>query len=131
VAARPAVGAFGGADGAGPDRFAGPETAQILGEVPGGGVAPPGGFLQALQADGDQVARQPGPQPRGGQGLFAEQLGDRFRWGVGVKGRPAGQHLVQDRSKSVNVHSPSDALLVQGLFGGHVGGGAQGDAALG
>ncbi len=43
-----------------------------------------------------------------------------------LKGGPAGQALVEDRSQGINVGSRTDALLVAGrLLRGHVGRGAQ------
>ena len=44
--------------------------------------------------------------------------------------RPAGEHLVQDRSEGVDVGGGTDVLLGLGLFGGHVAGRAHDGAGL-
>ena len=92
----------------GPDRLAPLEAAEILRQRGGARLAPVRLLVQALQADDLQVARHLRVQPRGRRRLLFDDLPQRLRRRVRVKGRPAGQHLVQDRPQRVDVRGRPD-----------------------
>ena len=76
----PAPGTFlAGADGLCTNWLAGRRSTQVVGQIRGAGVAAPGSFPQAFQADRLQVARHLRLQPRGGTGSPAAHLLQRVQ----------------------------------------------------
>ena len=108
LAPAPPPGAFRAADGPRPDRLAGPEPPQVLGQGVGAGVAPRRLLLQAFQADRLQVARQPRLQPRRRDRLGRLDLLERLQRRRRPERRPAGQQLVEDRPQGVDVGRRAD-----------------------
>ena len=109
------------ADPAGPDRLAGPEPAEVLGQLQGAGVALPGLLREALQTDRLQVGGNPGLQPAGRHRLLVQHLHDRLHRRDALERRAAGQQLVEDRAQGVDVRGRADRLaLAPGLLGRHV-----------
>ena len=121
VAAAPAHQLSQRTDPAGPDRLTGQEAAQVLAQVECAGVAFPRLLVQAMEANGDQVARHPGLEPARGEGLLTEQPADDVHRRGPVEGRPASQQFVQDRAQCIDVRGRADLPQPAiGLFGGHV-----------
>jgi hypothetical protein len=109
--------------GARRDGLAPQEAVQVVLQGRGGGVPEARVLVQALQADGLQVPRHPGVQQRRRHRVPIEQLLHGFHRRRGPKGRPAGQHLVEDRAQRVHVRRRADrAGPTAGLFRGHVAG---------
>jgi hypothetical protein len=89
-------------------------------------------LVQAFQADRFQVVRHLGLD----MGRRHRLLGPHLHQGVqhrgSLEGRPAREHLVQDRSQRVDVCRRTDLLaLALRLFGGHVTGRPHDDPAVG
>ena len=136
VPAAPEPGQPRGARRPGQDRFAGPESPQVLGQRVGARVAVGGALLQALQADHLQVARQRAPPSRRRDDRLVDDLHHRVPCRVALERRPAGERLVQDGPQRVDVGLHADARAAGGLLGGHVAGSAEdlpglGQAAVG
>ena len=88
--------------------------------------------MQALQANGFQVARHLVVQPRRRRRLLGDHLLQGFRRRRGPERRPARQQLVQDRPQRVHVRRrPGRVPLPLGLLGSHVARRAHRDPAQG
>ena len=103
AASGPLQRALPGGRAAGVDWLAGQEAAQVHGQLPRIGVALMGLFLQALQADRLQVARDFRLEPRGGDGGLTGDQHDRLQRRRAMERRPAGELVVQDRAQGVDV----------------------------
>src|SRR5262249_15944801 len=101
-ASAPAISAFGSAHRPRLDWLTLLEPVQIVGQLRGGGIATPRRLLQALQANGDQIARQARPEYYGRQGLVTDQTQHGLDGVVGVKWRPADKHLIENRTQGVD-----------------------------
>jgi hypothetical protein len=99
----PLAGPFPPARGPGLDRSAVEEAAQVVGQGRGAGVAPGQLFLQALQADCFQVARDLRLQAPRRYRICFEHLLDRVDPVRALEGRPARQRLVEDGAQRIHV----------------------------
>ncbi len=114
----------------GRDRVAAPVAMQVLRQRRRTGVATRRLLVQTLQADGLQVARHSGVQPRGRHRVLGQHLLERRCRRLRPEWRPARQKLVQDRPQGVYVRRRPDRVpLALGLLGSHVARRADGDAA--
>ena len=86
------------------DRLAPEEAVEVLRQRGGAGIAEVRLLVQALQADGLQVAGHAGVQPRRGHRLLGEHLLQRFRRRLRPERRPAREQLVEDRPQGIDVH---------------------------
>jgi hypothetical protein len=121
VAPAPAVDPLDPPDRPGLDRHPVEEALQVAGQGLGAGVALVPLLLQALQADGLQVARQVRVQPRRRHRLLGQHLHQGVELRVGAEGGPAGEQLVQDRPQSPHVGRGAGlSPPAGGLLGGHV-----------
>ncbi len=119
----PSPAPFPAGDRPGADRRAVQPAVQVVGQLPGRGIPPRRVFLQALQTDRLQVARQPGLQLARRDGLGILDLLEGFEHGGRSERRPARQQFIEDRSQGVDVGRGPDVPVVSlGLFGGHVAG---------
>ena len=108
------------------DRPARQETAQVIRQRLGRRVTPVRLLLQALQADGLQVARDVALEPARRHRLLRHHLLERGQRRGPLEGRPAGEHLVQERAQAVDIDGGRDLpVLPRRLFGGDVAGRAQ------
>ena len=83
-------------------------------------------LVQALQTDRLEIARHVGLDAAGRDRIFVCDFVQSFISRVSTEGGPAGEQLVQDRPKRVNVRGRADVLrLAACLFGGYVGRGAE------
>ena len=89
--------------GASLDRLVIEEPLQVGGQLTGRRVPPRWVLLQALQADGLDVARHLGVQPRGGHRILGNQQQHHLGSSLRAKRRLARQQLVQHRPQRVNV----------------------------
>ena len=109
--------------GSGRDRLAGQVRLQVSGQRRRAWVAKIGRLLQALERDQLEVAVDPRIQQVRRQRLLLQHQEDRIERRSGLERRPAGEHLVEDRSQAVDVAGRSDpASPDDDLFGRHVAG---------
>ncbi len=106
--------------GSGLGRLSGQETAEVLGESRGAGIAFGRGLFQALQDDRLQVAGDAPAEARRGNRLDAGNLRQQRDDRVALERRPAGQAFVKDRSEGIDVRGRADVLSPGRLFRGHV-----------
>jgi hypothetical protein len=98
---------------------------QVLGELPGAGIAIGRGLGHSLQADGFQVAWDRWVDPAGRPRFVVENLFDNRAHGSLV-GDLAGQETIEDAAEAVDVGSAINGVAVSsGLLGAHVGGRSQ------
>jgi hypothetical protein len=98
---------------------------KVLGQLLGAGIAAAGSLVQTLEADGFQVSRHLGVQPRRRGRLLGDDLPFRFCRTFGLKWRPTGEHLVENRPQRINIDRRADRPgPAECLFRGHVAGGA-------
>ncbi len=99
------------------DRAAREERPQVVGELQGRPVAVARVALHGLAADGRQVGRQPRRVPVERRRIAAADEVQRFAGRSAAERRPAGQQLVKNRTKSVNIAARTDvAGAAPGLF---------------
>ncbi len=124
VALAPPPDAFLGAYGAGEDRLAVEEPAEVLGHRPGVGESPGWVLLEGLEADRFEVLRCPGLEPCGRDRLLVPYQLQCLEWSGPLERRSADDHLVEDRPERVLVAQGTDlAGQAPRLLGGHVRGG--------
>ena len=82
-----------------------------------------GVLLQALQANGFELRRQPEQQPRGRNRVAGTDLRQRLDDAALLERRTAGQTFVEDRAERVHIDPRSKLFhLTRSLFGRHVAG---------
>ncbi len=114
------------------DRVAGEKTLKVLDQSLGRAIAPGRLLVEAVQADGLEVAGDPGYQPRRRHDLVVSDLTQRLHRRFPLEWRTAGQHFVEDRAQRIDVGGRPDILGMSArLFGGHVAGRAHDLAQLG
>ena len=117
----PAPAAAQGADRPGADRLAADEAGQVVGQLLSTRITLARELLQALEADGFQVARHVQIEPNRRHRFLEQDLLQRCESRVGLEGRPPGQALVEDRPQGVYVGGRTDHAGVSlGLLGSHV-----------
>ena len=100
------------------------EPPQVARQLGGGRVTRRHGFGQALKADRLQVARQRAPESR--DWIVADDLSQRFGFGLPAKGPHARQHFIQDHAQAIDIRLPAHGTLRRvDLLGGQVGEGAE------
>src|SRR5207249_4392471 len=121
LALRPAPQTLAGADGAGADRHAVEEAAQLVGQGVGTDVALAGLLLQAFEADRLQVARQARLEAAGRHRFLGAYLLQRGQHRRRQERRPTGEALVEDRPEGVHIDGRADFVRPPGsLLRGHV-----------
>jgi hypothetical protein len=106
---------------AGANRLILQETAQFVGEFPGGAITAGDLLLEALQADRLQVPRHAGVQQSGRNRLGGADLLEGFRDRVGLERRAPRNQAVQHGAERIDVAGRADlAMAPFGLFGGQV-----------
>ncbi len=109
-----------------PDRLVFQEAVQIVRQVPGTGVTLARLFLQALQADGFQIARHLGLELAERHRLLVQNLHQGVQGVFRPEGRTPREHLVQDGTQGIYIDQRPDFMnLAPRLFRGHVAGGPQ------
>ena len=94
---------------------------EVVAQSLGRRVPPCRVFLQALQADRLQVARQTGTQVAWGDGIGLEHQAKRLGRSLTPEWRAAGQDLVEGGPEGVHVGRRPDVPAAAGsLLGGHV-----------
>ena len=94
---------------------------QIVGQRGGRRIAQVRRLLQALQRDHLQIAIGLGVQQPRRHRVLLEHQQQRIDRRGGLKRRPAGEHLVEDRAEAVDVARRADlAPIAADLLGGHV-----------
>ena len=91
------------------DRTTFEEAVQLIGKSLGRRVAPGGVLLQALESDRFQLAGDSWIQPPWRHGVLAADLIERFQRRSSLKGRAAGQQLVEDGAQRIDVGSRPDS----------------------
>ncbi len=110
----------------GPDRPVREVAIQVVRQRLSAGIATMGRLGQALQADRLQVARDLELELRWRHRLLLEDLDDGLHRRRPFERRPAGEHLVEDRSQGIDVGRGAHVLgLPSGLLGRDVAGRAQ------
>ena len=111
----------GHTNGPGADWFTAQEPPQFVGQFLRGGVALFRLFLEALQADRFEVARDAVVQNTGCHGFRVPDLEQRFLHGLGQERRSAGEQIVENGAQRVDVAGrPHAPVLAGGQLGGHV-----------
>ena len=99
---------------------------QVVGQILCARVAAGRVLVQALQANGFQVARHPRVDPRRRRRFLGDHPALGLDRGRPVERRAPGESLVQDRAQRVDVRRRADFChFAQGLLGRHVTGRAQ------
>ena len=123
--ADPAVAAIEQTRRPGHDGFIGEKTAQVVSECLGAGVALARLLLQALQADGFEIARHAGVALPWRDRIAFHHLQKRIQRGRSLERRRAGEALIEDGAQSVDIACRADIARPGGLLGSHVAGRAQ------
>ena len=122
----PAPGMFPAAHGPGKDRPAFEVTPQILGQRLRGRIPPRDRFLQALQHDRFQVARDGRVELPQRHGVVFDHLLQGFQRRGSLEGRSACEGRVEQRAQGIDVGRWTDGVDLPGrLLGRHVAGRAQ------
>jgi hypothetical protein len=128
-AADPLQGALPGADGPGLDGCPFPESAQVLSQVGGAGIALLGFLAQTFQANRRQIVGHLRPQAGWGRWLFMDHLPQRVKRCRSLERRPACEQAICLRAQAINVTARVQVPLARGLFRRPEGGRA-GDVSL-
>ncbi len=103
------------------DRLSFSITIQVFGKLFGRAVPLLRIFVQALQADGLEIACDPRDQLRRRHRVGVDDQADRLDHRLPLQGGTTGQNVVKDRPQGVDVCRRPDVLCAsQGLLGSHV-----------